>query len=404
MPVFAYKSINIAGALRDSKIDAPSEAHARALLQNKGERVIQIREVSRSKFAGERVKARGRKPSADEVASTIRQMSILVRAGVPLVEGLHGLADQATSMVLRRTLETVALDVSQGSALSDAFAQHPHTFPNLAVEMVRIAEAGGDLAESLSRLAEHLESSAEIGRKVKSALAYPAVIVCLSVVTVVVMVTFILPRFMKLFDKMGAKLPWSTKALMSVSYVLTHNWYLFAALGVGLFLLVKRMAQGRLGRRRIDSILLKAPVIGDVVNKVVLGRVMASMSTLLGSGVPMVQALRTSAAAANNEIVREALLKASDDVAEGSATSQALRVSGVFPALVIQMVASGEKTGELPSMLDYVCKMYARETDAKMKSLTSIIEPILIVFLGIVVGFIAMSVIVPIYSLVGGVK
>ena len=150
-----------------------------------------------------------------------------------------------------------------------------------------------------------------------------------------------------------------------------------------------RVGQGRLARR---------------FSKIVLNRVLASMSTLLESGVPMVKTLETSAAAANNEVVKQALLRARTDVAEGTATSQALRVTQVFPPLVLQMVASGEKTGELPAMLSYICAMYARETDAKVKSLTSIIEPIMIVFLGLIVGFIAMSVIVPIYSLVGGVK
>jgi len=149
---------------------------------------------------------------------------------------------------------------------------------------------------------------------------------------------------------------------------------------------------------------LKLPLIGDVVNKIVLSRVLACMSTLLGSGVPMLKALETAGAAANNEIVKDALLKASREVAEGNATSQSLRSAGLFPPLVLQMVTSGEKTGELPAMLTYVCTLYDRETEAKVKSLTSIIEPIMIVVLGVIVGFIAMSVIVPIYSLVGGVK
>jgi type IV pilus assembly protein PilC len=331
-------------------------------------------------------------------------MSILVRAGVPLVESLQGLAEQARSQVLRACLEQMTTDVSQGTALSDAFSRHPAVFPNLAVEMARVAEAGGSLAQAIERLADHMETGAEITRKVKSALAYPMVVMAISVVTVLVMVTFILPRFMKLFDQMGAKLPWTTKMLMGASHMLTGRWYLFAAGAAAAFYFGRRYARSPGGRAKIDRLMLNLPLVGDIVRKVVLSRVIATMATLLSSGVPMVKTLETSAAAADDEAVKEALLRARKDVAEGSATSQALRASRMFPPTVLQMVASGEKTGELPTMLNYVCLLYARETDAKVKSLTSVIEPVMIVVLGVIVGFIAMSVIVPIYSLVGGVK
>ncbi len=400
MPVYAYRALAPRGAPEEKKIEALSEEHAKSLLASRGEHVVHIREeVERQASHSGR-----KKPSIDEVASTIRQMSILVRAGVPLVEGLKGLAEQARAASLRECLSAVAHEVSQGGALSDAFSRHPSIFPKLAVEMARIAEAGGSLSESMARLADHMEYTAEITRKVKSAMAYPIVVLCISVATVLTMVPFIFPRFMTLFDRMHAKLPWTTKALMNLSNVLTGFWYLFVIGAVGGYFALRSYVRSASGKRTIDSLALKLPVVGDVVNKVVLSRAVASMSTLLSSGVPMVQALETSASAADNEVVKEALLKASEDVAQGSATSQSLKASGVFPPLVLQMVASGEQTGELPTMLDYVCTMYGRETDARVKSLTSIIEPIMIVILGVVVGFIAISVIVPIYSLVGGVK
>ncbi|MEN6355961.1 MAG: type II secretion system F family protein [Armatimonadota bacterium] len=382
-----------------------SEAQARSSLRKKGEQVLQIKAVNsantQSVEADERLKKRS---SPEEVASAIRQISILTRAGVPLVEGLQGLTEQARSIALKEAMEDITLNISHGMNLSDAFARHPKLFPNLAVEMAKVAEAGGNLSQALERLADHMESGAEIGRKIKSALAYPIVVMAISVITVIVMVTFILPRFMKLFDQMGAKLPWTTKALMDISHITTTYWYIIVPAVAGVVYAVRRYASSPIGRRKLDQIALKLPIAGDIVTKVILNRVLASMSTLLSSGVPMVKTLETSAAAANNEIVKEALLQARKDVAEGSATSQSLRTTGVFPPLVLQMVASGEKTGELPAMLEYICSMYARETDAKVKSLTSVIEPIMIVVLGMIVGFIAMSVIVPIYSLVGGVK
>ena len=403
MPIYVYRALNPSGATKDSRIEAQSEAQARSMLRLRGQHIVGMRELP-SGQAQRGSGARGRRPSADDVAGTIRQLSIMIRAGVPLVEGLSGLAEQARSPVLAHALETMGTDVSQGGSLSESFAKHPSVFPNLAVEMAGVAEAGGNLAESLSKLADHMESGAEITRKVKGALAYPIVVMCISVVTVLVMVTFILPRFTKLFKQMGAKVPWTTQMLIAISHAVTSYWYLFLAAGIGVFYLTRKFLQTPSGKRKFDALALRLPLIGDVVNKIVLSRVLACMSTLLGSGVPMLKTLETAGAAANNEIVKDALLKASREVAEGSATSQSLRSAGVFPPLVLQMVASGEKTGELPTMLAYVCTLYDRQTEAKVKSLTSIIEPIMIVLLGVIVGFIAMSVIVPIYSLVEGVK
>lgn len=376
---------------------------ARAELQRKGEHVIQIREISEEQAEGKGAH-KGKKPSTEEVSSVIRQMSILIRAGVPLVESLQGLSEQAKSEILKSCLQEMALAVSQGTALSDAFSAYPNVFPSLAVEMAKVAEAGGNLSDAMARLADHTETSNQIVQKVKSALAYPIVVMVLSFVTVLVMVTFILPRFMKMFDKMGAELPLTTKILMDISHLITNRWYMFIIAGAAIYYCFKRFASTPTGKLKIDTFVLKIPVVGDIINKVLLSRVIASMSTLLACGVPMVKTLETSAAAANNEYIKDALLRAKNDVAEGSATSQSLKATGVFPPLVIQMVASGEKTSELATMLEYVCTLYSQETDAKVKSLTSIIEPVMVVVLGLIVGFIAISVIVPIYSLVGGVK
>ncbi len=403
MPNYAYKALGPSGSAKNSTIEATSEAQARSMLRLRGEHVVSLREMSLAQ-ADKNIGVRGKKPTSDDIASTIRQLSIMIRAGVPLVESLSGLAEQAKSPFLANALSKMTVDVSQGSALSECFAQHPSVFPALAAEMAKMAEAGGSLSESLSKLADHLESGAEITRKVKGALAYPVVVMCISVVTVLVMVTFILPRFTKLFKQMGAQVPWTTQMLISISYAVTTYWYLFIIGTAGIVYAIRRYLSTPSGKRKLDALVLKCPVLGDVVNKIVLSRVLACMSTLLGSGVPMLKTLETAGAAANNEIVKDALLKAGREVAEGNATSQSLRSAGIFPPLVLQMVVSGEKTGELPAMLEYVCTLYDRETEAKVKSLTSIIEPIMIVFLGVIVGFIAISVIVPIYSLVGGVK
>lgn len=406
MATYTCRTVDATGATKDVRIEAASEAEAKARVQRGGVLVIRVRQTGADEADGRsRPAARGpKRASVEEVATNIRQMSILARAGIPLVEGIRSLAEQAKSQSLRLSLEQIAADVSHGSALSESFARHPHVFPRIAVETARVAEAGGNLADSMAKLAENLERGAEIRRKIRSAMAYPIVVVCLSIVTMLVLMTFILPRFMKLFDSMGAKVPWTTKAMMAVSHAMISQWYLFIG-GTALSVyLIRRYVRSESGRRKLDALVLRLPVVGDIVTKIVLSRVLSSIATLLSSGVPMTQTLETSASAANNEIVRDALLAARRRVVEGQATSQSLRESGMFPPLVLQMFASGEKAGQLPAMLEHVCALYDQETDAKVKSLTSIIEPVLIVLLGVVVGFIAISVILPIYSLVGSVK
>ncbi len=404
MPIYSYKAISSTGKMVSGRIEVESEAKLRLNLKRSGQQLLQVKEIPGIQQGAINGLTGGRKPPMGEVASTIRQLSILIKAGVPLVEAIGGLADLAKSEVLGACLKEIGTDVSHGMALSAAFARHPNALPVLAVEMAKVAEAGGDLAQAMERLADHIESGAEIVQRVKSAMAYPMVVMVISFVTVIVMSTFILPRFVTLFSQMGAELPWTTKALMSMSHIMTSYWYLILVGCVLLVYALRKYFSSPIGRKVFDRAAMKLPLIGDIVKKIVLNRVIASMSTLLSSGVPMVQTLEISAAAANNAVVKEALLRAGTDVAEGNALSQSLRASGVFPPLVLQMVTSGEKTGELPAMLGHICLMYERETDAKIKSLTTVIEPIMIAVLGVIVGFIAISVIVPIYSLVGGVR
>lgn len=405
MPVYACKTINRDGTVAKSKVEAATDVQARSSLQRNGASVVlEVRELKGASQLSAGALRRTNKLSIDELASSIMQMSILARSGVPLVDSLRSLSEQAKSQILSTSLSEVGDDVSHGMALSEAFARQSKVFPTLAVEMAKISEAGGNLADSLGKLAEHMENGAEIRRKVKAALSYPVVVCVISVLVTIILMTFIVPRFTELFTHMGAQIPWTTKMLMAASHSLVTYWYIYFAGVYAVFYLCRRYVRTPKGHRHMDRLAIKLPLIGDIVNKIVIGRVVASMSTLLHAGVPMVKTLEIASFAANNEIIKDALSCAATSVAEGTATSQALRATGVFPPLVLQMVTSGEKTGELPSMLGYVCDLYNKETDAKVKSLTSIIEPVLIVLLGVVVGTIAISVILPIYSLVGSVK
>lgn len=389
--------------MKADRIEAPSEEQARAALRARGSHVVQLKLVSGGAGVLRSASASSARVPVDEQAVVFRQMAILIRAGVSLTEAISGLKAQIKHKALQDTLESVYQDVLGGASFSEAVSRHPAVFPKLASDMISVAEAGGTLHEALERLADHLESSADIQRKVKAASTYPMVVVVIALLTLVAMMTFILPRFLTLFKQMKVELPVTTKILMALSQSTLHYWYLWL-LGIGgSFFTIRQTLRSPQGRSLSDRMVLKLPVLGDLVTKVIVTRTMTTLGALLSAGVPMMSALETAGAAANNEVVANAFKQAQSDVSSGASITNSLRRSQVFPALVIQMVAAGEKSGELPAMLGYACDYYARDIDAKLRSLTSIIEPILIVILGAFVGFIALSIIVPIYSLVGGV-
>ncbi len=405
MPVFDYKFIDSGGKAASSRLESASEEQARATLRNQGRHVVQLRLVSGGAGSTSTVRrqAKGKVP-VDEQATVFRQMAILIRAGISLTDALHGLQSQVKNRALQEALSGIHDDLVQGMSFSEAVSRHPAVFPRLASDMISIAEAGGTLYEALDRLAIHLESSADIARKIKSATMYPIAVIMISILTLIALVTFILPRFLQLFKQMNVELPMSTKMLMALSQSTRQYWFMWVGSAVLIVLAFKKFSASPSGRMWLDSTVLKLPVLGTLVTQIIVTRSMTALGTLLRSGVPMISALETAAAAANNEVVRLALRQAQSDVTAGTTITNSLKRSGVFPPLILQMVAAGEKSGELPEMLACACDHYEKDIDAKLRGLTSIIEPILIVGLGAFVGFIALSIIVPIYSLVGGVK
>lgn len=406
MPVFAYKTLDASGRNQSDQIEAGTEEQARALLRSRGVPVVKLKLVSSGATEQGPARAtRGRgRVTVDDLAVVFRQLAVMIRAGIPVSDALDGLAEQAKVPALRHALATVRQDVLGGASITDAFRAHPAVFPSLAADMIAVAEAGGTLSEALERLASHVEGTADIQRKVKAAMTYPMVVVAIAILTLISLLTFILPRFLTLFEQMNVELPLTTKLLMALSDSTRHQWYLWiGAIAAGVHG-TKRFMRSSTGRARVDRALLTAPVIGDLYSKIVTTRVLTTLGTLLNAGVPAISALETAATAANNAVVEAALRETQTDIASGATLSGSLKKGNVFPALVIQVVAAGEKTGELPEMLAFACDYYAKEVEAKLKSLTSIIEPVLIVGLGALVGFIAVSIILPIYSIVGGVK
>ncbi len=406
MPNFTYKAIDTGGQIQTGELEVDGEAAAIARIEEMGLCLVSLsggQQKAKHRDAGT-LKVTRTKAKLDELAMVSRQLAIMIDSGVPIVEALQSLAAQIRTPSLRDVISDVQQQVLQGYSLSQSLARHSGVFSQLYIDMVKTAEAGGELGRVMDQLATYLEGNLDIIRKVKSAMMYPIIVIAASVVTVVALETFVLPRFMKLFKQMGVAIPVTTKMLLAISNFLINYWYAVILGLAATGFLLKLVANSASGRRWLDWGKLHAPVVGDLFRKIVLSRSLLALGTLLNGGVPLVTALETAAEASGNQVVGSVYRSTRSNVEGGGSIADAFGSSAEFPALVVQMTAVGERTGELPDLLLRVSDFYSKETDAKIKGLTSVVEPVLIVVLGALVGFIAVSIISPIYSLVGGVQ
>jgi type IV pilus assembly protein PilC len=402
-PAYKYKAVDRGGKSVEDRIEADDSESAVRRLQARGLVVLDIRPLLNAEERSGAPGHRGGRAKLDDLAAASREFSIMCRSGMPVTEALAGIAEHMRPGAVRDALSAVRSRVIEGSALSDALSEHPRVFSELYVDMVRTAEEGGGLDQALTRAADHTDRILDMRRKVISALMYPSLLAGISVVTVGLMVGFILPRFMFLFDRMQIEVPLATRMLMGLSKAVTTYWYVLP-IGVAAALALRRLLRDSPGyRRAIARLQLKTPVLGDLTRKLAASRCMSALGTLLASNVPMMTALRTAAASAQNLIISDSLAEAREAVEHGGSLAEAIGDTGEFPPLIHQMIAAGERTGELPEILRLMVEFYDGEIDAKIKGLTSIIEPVMIIALGCVVGFVAVAIISPIYTLVGGV-
>ena len=404
MVTFAYRAIDPKGQTQTGEIDADGEAAAVSRLQEMGLQVISVAEgQQKAKQAQILLKPDRTKAKLEDLAMISRQLAIMIDSGVSVMEALEAIAMQVRDRSLQDVIEDLQQQVLQGHSLSQAFSRHPGVFSELYIDMVKTAEAGGELSQVMDQLAIYLENNLDIVRKVKSAMLYPIIIVAASLVTMVALVTFILPRFAKIFQDIGAELPATTKALLACSHFATNQWYLLIIGVFGLIVGCKLAGRTPAGRRWLDWSKLHAPLVGDLVRKIALSRSLRALGTLLSGGVPLITALDNAAGAAGNQVIGSVYKFTRTSVETGSSVTDAFKTSKEFPPLLVQMTAVGERTGELPKLLLKVSAFYEKEADAKIKGLTSIIEPVLIVILGALIGFIAVSIVSPIYTLVESV-
>jgi type IV pilus assembly protein PilC len=399
MAVFVYQGRS-ANGMQNGEIEASDRSAAVGELRRRAILVTKIVEKSAPrvtfKFGG--------KVSDKEMAIFTRQFSTMIDAGLPLVQCLNILAEQSDSKTLRSVTGQVARNVEAGSTLADALRRHPRTFDDLFTNLVEVGEAGGILDVVLQRLSAYIEKAAALKRKVKAAMVYPSAIIGVAIMVVIFMLTFVIPTFAQMFKDLGADLPLPTKVVLWLStFVRTYILLIIAAM-VGCVLALRSYYRTEGGRATIDALMLKLPIFGTLIRKVAVARFTRTLGTLVQSGVPILDGLRITARTAGNKVVEKAVLQCRAAVTEGKTLAEPLRVSGVFPPMVTQMISVGEQTGALDAMLSKIADFYDDEVDTAVSTLTSLLEPIMIVFLGVVVGGLVVAMYLPIFKLVTLVK
>ena len=403
MATFAYKALDLQGAPSKGEIDGDDKQSVAASLRAKGLIVLDIEEQV-PKSAGDLL-ARFKKVKAQELTVMTRQLSTMVSSGMSLLRALYVLEDQAESDKLKETLVDVRKDVEAGISLSDALSRHPETFNELYVAMVAAGETGGILESTLKRIADQLEKDEELRRQVKSAMMYPCLIGGFAMVVLIALVAFLVPVFAKVFEDFGGELPVITKITVGLSDFIVGKWYMAIALTWAAVFAFRKWKATESGRMQWDAFKLKVPwKIGDIVQKVCIARFSRTFSALVAAGVPMLEAIDIVGKTSGNKVIEKAMTNVRASVVKGGTISTPMRAAPVFPTMVTQMIGVGEETGALDAMMNKIADFYESEVEASVKALTSILEPVMIVVVGGIVGFIIIAMYMPMFQVYDQIK
>lgn len=401
MPVYQYVARTYQGKMVTGKSEASDESAVAKILREQGLIPTSI-EVgsSRARAVDRQPKGKGGRVKIEDIVVMSRQFATMIRAGLPLMEVLNILAEQSEKKVLKEVLKQVERDVETGSSLTEAIQKHPSIFNVFFVSMVRAGEAAGMLDSILDQVASYLEKVASIQRKIKAAVTYPIVVSIIATAITVFLMIKVVPVFEDIFESLEGQLPVMTQITVSISDFIRSNFLLAIAILIGLILFVWQAGKTKRGRQFIDTAKLKMPIFGPLFLKVAVARFTRTLGTLIRSGVNILNALDITAKTANNVIIEAAVLKTRASIQQGESISGPLRDSMIFPPMVVRMIDVGERTGALESMLGKIADFYEDQVDAAVAGLTSLIEPLLIVFLGFVIGFIAISMFLPLFKMV----
>lgn len=396
MPLYGYQVVDRTGAMASGKVEAENEIAAYARLKKMGYTPLEVSEAKKAAFSSFSFK---KKVSLGDLSLFSRQLAAMLNAGIPLTRCLFALGEQTSNSSLSKAVTDIGTNVESGASLSESMRAHDDIFNDMYVDLIKAGEVGGTLEEVLNRLAQQLDSEKQLRDSIKSAMFYPSVVLAFAVLVMTGMLIFLVPVFMGFYPE-GASLPFITGAIVAVSASIRTYWYIYLVALVGLVFGVKSYLGSKAGKRNIDKVIFKVPIFGSLAQKTVVARFARTLSTLLSGGIPVLQALETAGPASGNMMVTEAVNRAGERIQEGQSISRPLKESGLFPAMVILMISVGEETGDLPALLTRVSEFYEAEVATMAKGLTSLIEPLMLIFVGGIVGFMVIALYLPIFSVI----
>jgi type IV pilus assembly protein PilC len=402
MPTFVYTGKNMSGQDQRGEIEAASIAQATAALRRQQ---IVPASITQKRAGGLslniKIPGLGGGVKTKDLVIFSRQFATMIDAGLPLVQCLDILASQQDNAEFKRVLTEVKSSVEGGSTFADALRKHPKAFDSLYVNLIAAGEVGGILDTILNRLSGFLEKAEKLKGKIKGAMTYPVAVIIIACLVVAGLLLWVVPIFEDMFAGFGQALPVPTQIVVGLSEALQHYWYIIIGVMVGIGIGINRAYKTQKGRRVIDGILLRVPVVGDLIRKTAVARFTRTLGTMLSSGVPILESLEIVSKTAGNVIIEEAVMKARMSLSQGKTLADPLIETKVFPGMVTQMIAVGEQTGALDTMLAKIADFYEEEVDAAVDALTALIEPMLMVFLGVVVGGLVIALYLPIFQIAG---
>ena len=397
MPTFEWKGTARNGQSQTGVLVADSKDTVIAQMRRQQIVVTAVKEkgkeIALPKFGG--------KVPPQMIAVFTRQFSVMIDAGLPLVQCLEILGNQQENKTFKRTLIQIRQDVESGASLADSMRKHPKIFNDLYTNMVAAGEAGGILDTILQRLATYIEKAVKLNAQVKSAMIYPVAVISIACIVVAIILWKVIPVFASLFESLGAELPLPTRIVIALSNFIADFWWAVTIVAVAFAYFIRRYYQTYKGKRVIDGLMLKMPVLGILLRKIAVARFCRTLATLTSSGVPILDGLQITARTAGNSVVEDAIMKTRKSVEEGKTISEPLGDTEVFPAMVVQMIAVGEQTGALDTMLTKIADFYEEEVDIAVAGLMKLLEPILIAFLGVAIGGIVIAMYMPMFALIG---
>ena len=397
MAEFLWEAATKKGELKKGEMAAADEGVVRGLLRRQGFKSITVKK--KPKDLAEYLPFGRTKVKEKEIVVFARIFSTMINAGLPLIQCLDLLAQQEKNKAFAKIITSVKEEIEGGATLNEALKKHPKVFDDLFVNLVAAGESGGTLDVILNRLSTYMEKAMKLKSKVKGAMTYPASVLVISLGVVALLLLKVIPVFQKMFEGMGGKLPGLTEALINASQFMQSYWWIIIGIMIAIYIAFVRFYRTEKGRWTIDSIVLKAPVFGELLKKVAVAKFSRTLSTMMSSGVPILEGLNIVSKTSGNVVIEDALMRTRQSIAEGRSIAEPLAETGIFPPMVVQMISVGEATGALDSMLAKIANFYDDEVDVAVDAMTALLEPVMMVFLGGVVGGMIIAMYLPIFKL-----